>query len=367
MICLATWTGSPGLYDVAGWVCLSRWSRIVHTVMSGISHWIPIICRTLALIGVTLLVSADPVPASPAGLLQEPPAGQPYAWYGEGGLEADGSDVTSWKSSAEDTAARSLERIAGSPQLVHVSTGFGKSSVLRLDGAAAVWQAVGSWGTLNSSRTIIVYARLHGDKSGVLFDGSTRAGSVPVRWDSGRFAADRQPQAVSSVAPWRAYAFVFEDAQPPLGGFILGANVAAKDGLACDVAEVLIYPRALTADECQQSVNWLAEKWGQPEELPASEQPRRPTPLSDPRLFRHTLRRRGDDGVDTYRIPGLAVTSKGTLIAVFDARNQNGGDLPGDIDVAMQRSTDGGATWSRTAENHGLQRSRARFSGQWRG
>ena len=49
----------------------------------------------------------------------------------------------------------------------------------------------------------------------------------------------------------------------------------------------------------------------------------------------------------TYRIPGLTTTPKGTLIAVFDARNKNGGDLPGDIDVAMMRSTDDGATWGR--------------------
>ena len=66
----------------------------------------------------------------------------------------------------------------------------------------------------------------------------------------------------------------------------------------------------------------------------------------DPRIFRTTLRKGGDDGVHTYRIPGLATTPQGTLIAVFDARNKSGADLPGDIDVAMMRSTDDGATWS---------------------
>ena len=62
-------------------------------------------------------------------------------------------------------------------------------------------------------------------------------------------------------------------------------------------------------------------------------------------FFRTVLRRSGDDGVHTYRIPGLATTPKGTLIAVFDARNKGGGDLPADIDVAGMRSTDGGTTW----------------------
>ena len=57
------------------------------------------------------------------------------------------------------------------------------------------------------------------------------------------------------------------------------------------------------------------------------------------------LRKGGDDGVATYRIPGLATTNKGTLIGVYDVRRRGGGDLPGDVDVGMSRSTDGGRTW----------------------
>ncbi|MDG1898199.1 MAG: sulfatase-like hydrolase/transferase [Fuerstiella sp.] len=57
------------------------------------------------------------------------------------------------------------------------------------------------------------------------------------------------------------------------------------------------------------------------------------------------VRKGGDDGVHTYRIPGLATTNKGTLIGVYDVRRRSGGDLPGDIDVGMSRSTDGGRTW----------------------
>ncbi|MGY8770601.1 MAG: sulfatase-like hydrolase/transferase [Pirellulales bacterium] len=57
------------------------------------------------------------------------------------------------------------------------------------------------------------------------------------------------------------------------------------------------------------------------------------------------VRNGGDDGVHTYRIPGLATTNKGTLIGVYDIRNTSGGDLPGNIDVGMSRSSDGGRTW----------------------
>lgn len=58
------------------------------------------------------------------------------------------------------------------------------------------------------------------------------------------------------------------------------------------------------------------------------------------------LEQAGDAGVHTYRIPALAVTNAGVLVAAFDARNHSKGDLPGDIDVVVRRSTDAGRTWS---------------------
>lgn len=59
----------------------------------------------------------------------------------------------------------------------------------------------------------------------------------------------------------------------------------------------------------------------------------------------HALRQHMDDGVDTYRIPGLATTNEGTLIAVYDIRRNSSVDLQEDIDVGMNRSTDGGQSW----------------------
>ncbi|MES2416693.1 MAG: exo-alpha-sialidase [Bacteroidota bacterium] len=58
-----------------------------------------------------------------------------------------------------------------------------------------------------------------------------------------------------------------------------------------------------------------------------------------------TLRKAGEDGINTYRIPGIITTDKGTLIAVYDNRYVNSADLPANIDVAMSRSNDGGKTW----------------------
>ncbi len=57
------------------------------------------------------------------------------------------------------------------------------------------------------------------------------------------------------------------------------------------------------------------------------------------------LRAAGQDNTNTYRIPGLITTNKGTLIAVYDNRYNNSKDLQEDIDIGMSRSIDGGQTW----------------------
>jgi len=57
------------------------------------------------------------------------------------------------------------------------------------------------------------------------------------------------------------------------------------------------------------------------------------------------VRKAGESGINTFRIPGIATTDKGSLITVYDVRYKNSGDLPGNIDVGMSRSTDGGKSW----------------------
>jgi len=62
------------------------------------------------------------------------------------------------------------------------------------------------------------------------------------------------------------------------------------------------------------------------------------------------LRQHLDDNVHTYRVPGLATTNKGTLLAIYDARYDRwpgtfNTDLQGNIDIGVSRSTDGGNTW----------------------
>lgn len=53
----------------------------------------------------------------------------------------------------------------------------------------------------------------------------------------------------------------------------------------------------------------------------------------------------GDHGVALYRIPGIVVTTKGTVLAYCEARRNAGSDW-GEIEVHLRRSTDGGRTWT---------------------
>ena len=57
------------------------------------------------------------------------------------------------------------------------------------------------------------------------------------------------------------------------------------------------------------------------------------------------LKQHNEENVDTYRIPGLATTMKGTLLAIYDVRRDGKKDLQGDIDTGLSRSTDGGKSW----------------------
>ncbi len=58
----------------------------------------------------------------------------------------------------------------------------------------------------------------------------------------------------------------------------------------------------------------------------------------------HVLAVRGVGGYRQYRIPALAVSWQGTVLAAYDGR-PNLDDLPNPIDLLLRRSTDNGKTW----------------------
>jgi sialidase-1 len=69
-----------------------------------------------------------------------------------------------------------------------------------------------------------------------------------------------------------------------------------------------------------------------------------PLPIAIPAV-EHILATRGTAGYRQYRIPALAVTAHGTVLAAYDGR-PNLDDLPSPIDLLLRRSTDSGHTWS---------------------
>ncbi|MFK0008050.1 exo-alpha-sialidase [Paenarthrobacter sp. NPDC090520] len=58
----------------------------------------------------------------------------------------------------------------------------------------------------------------------------------------------------------------------------------------------------------------------------------------------HVLAVRGTGGYRQYRIPALAVSTAGTILAAYDGR-PNLDDLPNTIDLLLRRSRDNGVTW----------------------
>ena len=67
-------------------------------------------------------------------------------------------------------------------------------------------------------------------------------------------------------------------------------------------------------------------------------------PAAAPLLEQVDLFESGADGYALYRIPGIVVTAKGTLLAWCEARRTGKSDWD-TIDIMLRRSTDGGRTW----------------------
>jgi len=63
-------------------------------------------------------------------------------------------------------------------------------------------------------------------------------------------------------------------------------------------------------------------------------------------LVRSLVVKPGDFGSKNYRIPAICTLADGSLLAATDKRKYDHGDLPSDIDIIVQRSTDGGRHWS---------------------
>ncbi|WP_455497984.1 exo-alpha-sialidase [Coprobacter sp.] len=71
-----------------------------------------------------------------------------------------------------------------------------------------------------------------------------------------------------------------------------------------------------------------------------------PTGYREILLTRKLVYAPGDNGSTNYRIPALVVAKDNSLVIATDKRKYNETDLPQDIDIVINRSEDGGRTWS---------------------
>ena len=70
------------------------------------------------------------------------------------------------------------------------------------------------------------------------------------------------------------------------------------------------------------------------------------TNAAEPELSQSEVFPPGLNGIARYRIPGIVVTPKGTILAYAEARKNDSADW-GEIEIHLRHSTDGGRTWER--------------------
>ncbi len=109
------------------------------------------------------------------------------------------------------------------------------------------------------------------------------------------------------------------------------------------ITEILIYNRALSDAEREQVEGYLYSKtFGR---KPETEDDPKEDESADSAHFSSDVYVSGEDGYNTYRIPSIVATNKGTLLASCEGRKWSRKDT-GNIDLLLKRSTDGGRTWS---------------------
>ncbi len=327
-----------------------------------------------------LLVS---VTAPLALALAQPDPSTVYAWYrGDDGLQiaADNYGVLRWTNhgtqpvSGVSQAARDLSRVVGAPQKLYLRRNDqAPAAAVVFDGNDGLWAARADFGTIATDRTLMFYARVQAASTlGFLFDASSFTGGLTRGqvntgyWHIGVSGATNTsygPALGIRTAPvvtgiWQTHAFIvltnssgarlqhFIDGSPvadvpaptngALGGLILGVNVATQYGIQAEVAEALVFSRALDAAARSSVETYLSNKW---QGVTADPNPP-PAPVIT-KVFEG-----GKDGYACYRIPAMVTTLKGTIIAVADGRLSGCGDIPNPLDLVARRSYDNGRSWT---------------------
>lgn len=323
----------------------------------------------------------------------------PAAHYSGLSLDVAGTQVVGWRASSvrspeklnptytpsvdREMERRGLTRRSGVPTVVEYAAPSHRFPAIRFDGKSSIWQTSTDWGIQKGGFTLFLTLRPEDAKNGFVFDGSSGAGLIRLQSRDGAWQVSAEPDGIAAVdrsgresmkvtpARWQVHMLhvamkdgattlthgvslnqkwevkTFNVAESAaLAGFVLGANAQLKQGLRFDVSELQLFDSPIALDDAEQIAGQMALRCVDAKQV-QDDTLRLSDPSQSQALTKVRLRSPGDDGVKSYRIPGLAATTKGTLLAVFDIRHQGSVDLPADIDVGLLRSSDQGATWSK--------------------
>ena len=158
------------------------------------------------------------------------------------------------------------------------------------------------------------------------------------------------------------------DERHPQNATLLGSVVPASGDITCNLEGNLVYGTnylwvvAHVADNATEG-NVIDASLKSITTAEETYELSNPSPTGNREIIlAHTLiYQPGDYNSMNYRIPAVITAKDGSIVAVTDKRKYNEGDLPQDIDIVCNRSTDGGHTWSEpytialgTGVNHGF-------------
>ena len=158
------------------------------------------------------------------------------------------------------------------------------------------------------------------------------------------------------------------DERHPRNATLLGNVVPASGDITCNLSGNLVYGTnylwivAHVADNATEG-NMIDASLKSITTMEETYELANPSPAGSREIIlAHTLLLQpGDYNSTNYRIPAVITAKDGSIVAVTDKRKYNEGDLPEDIDIVCNRSTDGGHTWSEpytialgTGVNHGF-------------
>ncbi|MCA8973479.1 MAG: exo-alpha-sialidase [Planctomycetes bacterium] len=278
------------------------------------------------------------------------------AWQGVNGTTTpvDGAAVSRW----HDLSVHGHDLVRVDPDPARHPTfrlhSAGGPAAVEFDGDDYLWaDRTTEFGTLTAAKTVFFVSRVRSADGGYVFDGTTVSGRNAVftgqsgaqhRWHTyagataaaGTFVEHDIFQVHSVlIGPGQLEHFVagasIYSAPSTIAaweGLTLGARYTLDHELIGDIAEVLVYRRALTVAERQAVEGYLLGRY---------------IPVAAPVAPAATAVFVGGVGYPAYRIPSLLRTRSGVLLAFCEGRQSLNDHSQNDI--VLRSSLDAGATW----------------------